>query len=175
MNVYSRISVKANLSLIEDTSMMLANIKRFFDNLSPQAVPTQEQQQHALQLAVCVLLVEMGRVDGKMSSQEFQRLSEIMDQQFTLSSQEKNELTELANQELDEATDYYQFTAVLNQHFNPQEKLKVIEYLWEVAFVDGKIDAHEEHYLRKIHSLLHISHSQFMRANHKVADSKNHR
>lgn len=147
---------------------MLANIKRFFDNLSPESAPSAEQQQHALQLAVCVLLVEMGRVDGKMSEQEFQRLTEIIDQQFSLSDAEKLELTELAQQELNQATDYYQFTAVINQYFSPQEKLKVIEYLWEVAYVDQKIDAHEEHYLRKIHSLLHISHSQFIQAKHKV-------
>ena len=150
---------------------MLANIKRFFENLSPDIPPSQEQQQHALQLAVCVLLVEMGRVDGKMSNQEFQRLCEIMDRQFCLTSEEKQELTELAQQELNEATDYYQFTAVLNKHFSPEEKLKVIEHLWEIAYVDEKIDAHEEHYLRKIHSLLHISHSQFMQAKHKVVKS----
>ncbi len=150
---------------------MLANIKRFFENLSPDIPPSQEQQQHALQLAVCVLLVEMGRVDGKMSNQEFQRLCEIMDRQFSLTSEEKQELTELAQQELNEATDYYQFTAVLNKHFSPEEKLKVIEHLWEIAYVDEKIDAHEEHYLRKIHSLLHISHSQFMQAKHKVVKS----
>jgi uncharacterized tellurite resistance protein B-like protein len=149
---------------------MLANIKRFLENLSPDQSCSEENQQHALQLAVCVLLVEMARVDGKMSEQEFQRLTDIIDKQFSLTDDEKQELTELAHHELNEATDYYQFTAVLNQHFNAQEKLKVIEYLWEVAYVDGKIDAHEEHYLRKIHSLLHISHSQFIRVKHEVVE-----
>jgi uncharacterized tellurite resistance protein B-like protein len=44
----------------------------------------------------------------------------------------------------------------------------MIEQLWQVAFSDGQLDAHEEHFLRKIHSLLHVSHRDFMRTKHKA-------
>jgi uncharacterized tellurite resistance protein B-like protein len=151
---------------------MLAHIKQFIEKLSPDTPPSAEKQQHALQLATCVLLVEMGKVDGNFSEPELQRLNYLMEQQFNLTEQEKSELTELANQKLDQATDYYQFTSVLNRHFNQQQKIQVVEYLWDIAFVDGKIDAHEEHYLRKIHSLLHVTHSQFLQAKYKVEAAK---
>ncbi len=151
---------------------MLANIKRFLEKLNPETPVDPAQQKHAIQLAVCVLLVEMGRVDGEMSKQEFAQLMQLIDQQFELSEQEKAELAELAQQKLEQATDYYQFTSVLNQHFSQAEKITVIENLWKIAFVDGKIDAHEEHYLRKIHSLLHVTHSQFMQAKHRVEQAQ---
>jgi len=147
---------------------MLRTIKRFFEELAPSAQQTEEQKQHALQLAVCVLLVEMSRVDGSVSSIELAHLNQLMDDQFDLTSQEKQELTDMARQELDNSTDYYQFTSVINLHFSPEQKIRMIESLWEVAFVDGKVDAHEEHFLRKIHALLHVSHSEFIKAKHRV-------
>lgn len=151
---------------------MLQTIKRFFDNLAPESQQTEEQKQHAIQLAVCVLLVEMSRADGTVNEAELSHLNHLMDEQFDLSDQEKQELTDLAGEELDKSTDYYQFTSVINEHFEQPQKIKMIEDLWQVAFIDGKVDAHEEHYLRKVHSLLHVSHSNFIKAKHR-AESNN--
>ena len=147
---------------------MLNIIKQFFNDLSPQKEQTEQQKKHAIHLAVSVLLVEMTRMDGQVCEQEREHLNKILDQQFQLSFEEKQELTELANESLDDATDYYQFTSVINKHFEHPQKIKMIEQLWQVAFVDGKLDAHEEHYLRKIHSLLHVSHSDFMKTKYHV-------
>ena len=145
---------------------MLESIKRFFENLAPEATQTVEEKQHAIHLAVSVLLVEMSRMDGKVSGIEIDQLHQLLEKQFQLSAQEKKDLTDLASQELDNSTDYYQFTSVINEHFEHQQKIDLIEYLWQIAFVDGKLDAHEEHYLRKIHSLLHVSHKDFMKTKH---------
>jgi len=147
---------------------MLKTIKQFFEELAPKAVQTEQQKQHALHLAVSVLLVEMCRMDGKVSESEISQLHQLLEKQFQLSQQEKNEITELANQELDNSTDYYQFTSVINEHFDHPQKIKMIEYLWQVAYVDGKVDSHEEHYLRKIQSLLHVSHADFIKTKLKV-------
>lgn len=149
---------------------MLQSIKRFFEQLAPKNEQTEQQKQHALHLAVSVLLVEMTRMDGQVCEQEKRHLNEVLDQQFQLSTQEKQELTDLASETLNDATDYYQFTSVINEHFEHPQKVQMIEQLWQVAFVDGKLDAHEEHYLRKIHSLLHVSHSDFMKTKHKAQD-----
>jgi len=147
---------------------MLQSIKRFFDNLAPPKEQTEQQQKHAIQLAVSVLLVEMSRMDGLVCEQEKIHLNHLLEQQFLLTFEEKQELTELANSSLDDATDYYQFTSIINQHFDQPQKIQMVDHLWQIAFADGKLDAHEEHYLRKIHSLLHVSHSDFMKTKYRV-------
>jgi uncharacterized tellurite resistance protein B-like protein len=38
------------------------------------------------------------------------------------------------------------------------EKVRIIEYLWQVVYADGKISAHENHLMRRLVDLLHISH-----------------
>jgi uncharacterized tellurite resistance protein B-like protein len=35
--------------------------------------------------------------------------------------------------------------------------------LWELAYADGELDAHEEHRIRRLAGLLHVSHSEFIR------------
>ena len=142
---------------------MLKSIKQFFDNLAPKETQTEAEKQHAIHLAVSVLLVEMSRMDGKVSDIELAHILDLLDKQFELTAQEKSEVMELAHEELDSSTDYYQFTSVINQHFEQSQKVKMIEQLWQTAFIDGKLDAHEEHYLRKIHSLLHVPHSDFIK------------
>ena len=143
---------------------MLKTIKLFFENLAPEAKQSESDKQHAIHLAVSVLLVEMSRMDGKVSDIEMAHITSLLDKQFELTAQEKAEVMELAHEELDASIDYYQFTSVINQHFEQPQKIKMIEQLWQTAFVDGKLDAHEEHYLRKIHSLLHVPHSDFIKA-----------
>jgi uncharacterized tellurite resistance protein B-like protein len=150
--------------------MMLQSIKRFFDQLAPQKEQTEQEKQHALHLAVSVLLVEMTRMDGQVCEQEREHLNKVLEEQFKLSFEEKQELTDLAKETLDGSTDYYQFTSVINEHFDQPQKIQMIEQLWQVAFSDGKLDAHEEHYLRKIHSLLHVSHSDFMKTKYQAQD-----
>ncbi|MBI3171641.1 MAG: TerB family tellurite resistance protein, partial [Hydrocarboniphaga effusa] len=38
--------------------------------------------------------------------------------------------------------------------------------LWRVAYADGKLEANEEHLLRRLSDLLHLSHGDFIRARH---------
>ena len=60
------------------------------------------------------------------------------------------------------------FTSVVHDRFDAHEKVKLIECLWRVAFADGNVDKYEEHMLRRIAELLHISHRDFIRTKLEV-------
>jgi uncharacterized tellurite resistance protein B-like protein len=49
------------------------------------------------------------------------------------------------------------------------EKNNIIENLWRVAYADSYIDKYEEYYIRKIADLLHISHSNYIKAKLEAA------
>lgn len=148
---------------------MLAKITLFFESFileeSPQASPQQR-----LNLAVAALMVEMLHADGEVTEQEQQRLQKILVGRYQLSQTQFNELTQLANDELEQATDYYQFTSLINENFDRIQRNKMIEQLWEIAFADGEVDSLEEHYLRKIADLLFVPHSEFIKAKLRVAE-----
>jgi len=148
---------------------MLDAIKQFFEKLASTEETTAEDKEHAIQLAVAVLLTELMRIDNNITTEEKAHLNRLLDEQFALTQDEKQSLINMAGEKLNESTDYYQFTSVINIHFDQAEKLKVIESLWQLAYIDGKLDSHEEHFIRKIHSLLHISHSDFMKSKHRAS------
>src|SRR5687767_3467850 len=105
---------------------MLAAIKQFFSqNLAPQNMDAKGSAEHRVRLAAAALLVEVVRSDEKFSEAERTELLQALDRKFGLEAQEANALIELAEAEVREATDLYQFTSQINRVFTPQQKVKL--------------------------------------------------
>lgn len=148
---------------------MLSQIKSFFrENLAPSRADTAAEAEHRLQLAVGALLLEMTRVDGEIRQEQCARVEAAIRQQFDLTEAETAELIRLAEAERDDATDYFQFTQLINADFTPQQKAAIIEQLWAVALADRELHRYEEHLVRKIAQLLHVPHNAFIAAKHRA-------
>lgn len=147
---------------------MLDKIKAFFeDNLAPaEATASANSASGSLpvQLASCALLLEMVRIDKQTAVVEEQTLLKAMQQTFHIDSTQANKLVELAHDELEQSTDYFQFTSLINEYFSQAQKIEVIEAMWQIAYSDHEIDAHERHLMRKIGALLHVPHGDHMAA-----------
>jgi uncharacterized tellurite resistance protein B-like protein len=136
---------------------MLQTIKQFFDQHIRSAGTAQaESAHHALQVATAALLFEVMRTDGELKEAEGHAVTAAIQRRFELSKDEAAELLRLADAEAKQATDYYQFTALINQHFTAAQKEQVVEYLWEVASADLDIDRFERTLVHKIADLLYV-------------------
>ena len=150
---------------------MLKAIKQFFEQSI--SVENQADVEHRLKLATAALFVEMMLQDGKKTESEEAKVKELLQAKFALSEKETNELFELAHDEAKDAVDFHQFTSLIHANFSHEKKLKVIEYLWAIAYADEHLDAYEELMIRRIADLLYIDHQDFMKAKHKILDSLN--
>lgn len=147
---------------------MLAKLKQFFEeNIMSEGVQTQGE--HALHLAAAALLVEIMQSDDESDDREMAAVISGLGQRFELTEQEAANVVELAHQELEDAIDYHQFTSLINNHFEYDQKVRLLEVLWQVAFADGVLDRYEEHAIRKISDLLYLRHSDFVAAKHRVS------
>lgn len=148
---------------------MLNTIKTFFENnfLSDESVATEEQR---LQLATAALLIEMSLQDNMEHTEEVQAVKQALQKKFLLSVQESAALYDNARHAVNNATDYHEFTRLIAKHFTQPQKIKLIEYLWMVAYADRQLDKYEEHMIRRIADLIHVSHKDFMQAKHRVVD-----
>ena len=81
----------------------------------------------------------------------------------------------LAESEARNANDYWQFTSIINKRFTQPQKVRVIELLWEVAYADAGLNAYEEHLIRKLADLLHISHGDYITAKLRARDTRDPR
>ncbi len=141
---------------------MLAAIRRFFDaNLVPTA--DDAPSPHQLRVAAAALLVEVMRLDGADEGERSAVLDAVK-AKFGLSDVEADALVELAEAEARDAVGYYQFTSLINRQFSATQKLRVIELMWQVAYADSTLSAHEQHVLRKIADLLYVPHGDYINA-----------
>ncbi len=124
----------------------------------------ESRPEHTLQLATAVLLIEVMQSGAESADEEQAAILKILKERFTLSDAEVAQLTELGHRTAKAANDFHQFTSLLNRELELAEKVRIIEYMWQVAYADGKISAHENHLMRKMADLLHISHGDYVAA-----------
>jgi uncharacterized tellurite resistance protein B-like protein len=151
---------------------MIAGIRDFFNQIiAPGAVEPGADSQHALQVATAALLLEMMRMDSSITAAETASVARTLQTRFGLDAAEVDTLMALAAEEARLATDYFQFTSLINRSFSAEQKVQVVEYLWQVAYADGHLDAHEQHFMRKIADLLYVSHADYVGAKQRARDA----
>lgn len=149
---------------------MLQTLKLFFEeNIAISTGGSERSTGHALQLATAALLFEMMRMDDRLHEKEQALVKTLISRKFILSELETKQLIQLAEQEAEEAIDHHQFTSLINAHFSAEQKISVVEHLWQVAYADGHVDKYEEHLVRKIAELLYVPHKAFIAAKHRAA------
>ena len=112
---------------------------------SAQAAPAATR--HSIELATAALLVEVVRSDAGIQPTEPEAVLRAVREKFGLSDDEAQTLFRLAEEEVKTANDYYQFTSLINRQFSQQQKQRVIELMWQVAYADAELAAHENHVL----------------------------
>jgi uncharacterized tellurite resistance protein B-like protein len=75
-----------------------------------------------------------------------------------------DDLLRAAEESSKRAISLYEFTQVVDTEFSAEDKKRVVELLWLVAFADAAKEPLEEHMIRKIAGLLHVSHPDFIQA-----------
>ena len=144
---------------------MLSAIRKFFDrHIAAESDEPQASNERRARIAAAVLLVEVARSDQNFSDAERQAVLGSVQRRFSLSAVEAQELIALAESESRDAHDLYQFTSQIDATFSAEAKVRLIEELWRAAYADSKLHEYEEHLIRRVADLLHLSHSQFIAA-----------
>ena len=124
----------------------------------------EDAREQARNLAVAALLVEVLRADYATAEAERRQVVESLRGILGLGEAECAELLAEAEQQVDKAHDLHQFTAEINRALAHDEKLRVIEQMWRVARSDATVHKYEEHIIRRVSDLLHVSHREFIAA-----------
>ncbi|MGD9603143.1 MAG: TerB family tellurite resistance protein [Gammaproteobacteria bacterium] len=117
-----------------------------------------------LEVAGLALLLEIARADHNSTSDERKAIARAATQVFGVEGATADALIAEAEIAVDEAVSLFDFTRLLNDRLDRTMKLRLLEHLWRVAYVDGHLDHFEEYFLRKICDLLHLTHRDLIRA-----------
>jgi uncharacterized tellurite resistance protein B-like protein len=145
---------------------MLRALKDLFDSLAAPGAARSDpaDEEHRLQLATAVLLVEVMRADPEAGDAERQAVIGALRRKFAMADAELARLVELAEQEASAAGDFFAFTSALNDRFSHPQKVRMVEFMWLVAYADGDLDANENHLISKVAGLLHVTHGEYIAA-----------
>ncbi len=151
---------------------MIDRLKRFFSK-TPEGIvqDTERKSDYDVLVAVCALFLEMARIDETFSTEEMDNILAILQEKYGLSPQHAEDLIAEAQRELNQSVDLWQFSHLINQHYSDVEKQEIIEILWRIVFIDGKMDRYEHYLMRKLRTLLRVSHDQLIAAKFKVLES----
>ena len=149
---------------------MLEAIRDFFERHIGGAAG-QPATRHSIELATAALLVEVMRSDTSLPAPERAAVLDAMQAKFGLGAGEATLIVAFAEQEVRQANDYYQFTSLINQRFTQEQKERVIELMWQVAYADGNLSAHELHVMRKVAGLLHVTDAAYIAAKLRAKDA----
>ena len=127
---------------------MLNKLTDFLSSIGAPA-SVESRPEHTLQLATAVLLIEVMRSDADGVDHEQATILKILKERFGLSDAEVTQLSEVGHQTATTANDFHQFTSLINRELELPEKVRIIEYMWQVAYADRQISAHENHLMRK--------------------------
>jgi uncharacterized tellurite resistance protein B-like protein len=151
---------------------MLDIVKRFFSKTESETAKNSDQAtEHDVRVAACALFVEMARIDEKFTEAEMDTILSIVQERYGLSREHADALVAEADKELDKSVDLWQFARLINENYSIDEKIEIIELLWRMVFVDGKMDRYEHYLMNKLKNLLRLSHDQLIAAKIKVLHS----
>ena len=107
-------------------------------------------------LAAAALMVHVIAADGKITDQEETRLRAVLLEHYAMSAEEAAALEESARSAQSEAVDMYRFTSILKSEMDENERLALIEDLWEMVFADGQLHEFEDNVVWRVAELIGI-------------------
>ncbi|MCF8482326.1 MAG: TerB family tellurite resistance protein [Rhodospirillum sp.] len=106
--------------------------------------------------AAAFLMVEAGTMDGAFDSVERDRVRALLSRRFSLDSGAAEGLIKEGEAMHEEAVGWYRQSRALKDAFDYEERVDMIEMLWEVAYADGVLDDMEANMMRRVAGLLYV-------------------
>ena len=106
---------------------------------------------------VAAILLEAAIIDGEFAESERGAIAKLLRKRFGIDDGDLDLLIERARDESENSIDLYRITKRVAKVFNYEERLELVEMLWEVVHADGIIEDFESNIMRRLAGLLHVS------------------
>lgn len=134
---------------------------------APRPAPLDEGD---ARLALSALLVRVAQADGTYDAGERRTIHRILMTRYALDGGAAETLLQQAETLEGEAPDTVRFTRAIKEAVAYEDRLEVVQALWQVVLADGNRDPEEDALLRMVTSLLGITDQDSHRAR-RLADA----
>lgn len=149
------------------TTQMLAKIKSFLSG-GDEGESTPDANDDGVAAAAVAVFVEAAQLDGDFDEDERRVIGNILTERFQLSAEDAEALINDALREHDSPNKVYAATRLIRDVFSDEERIDVLEMLWEVAYADGEVHDYEANLVRRVAGLLYVQDRDSGRARKRV-------
>ena len=136
---------------------MINRIKAFLRDGGAKESAAAGHSRDEKQLAAAALMAVAATMDGQLGEAERKVIQDVAMRRFGLSATEADDLIAEATRASAESTQLLRFTSAVKQHFDHDERIEVIEMLWEVVYADGVLHDYEANLLRRVAGLIYVT------------------
>lgn len=120
--------------------------------------PAQDRvESDELQVAAAALLVEAAMMDAHFDESEQATIEALLKRRFALGEDEMQALLRTARERVEQSSQLFAFTRVINDRFDADERIELMEMLWQVVYADGRVTDYESNLMRRVAGLIHVS------------------
>jgi len=124
--------------------------------------PYSSNQAGKIQIAATVLMFEMANSDGNISEEEFESITNSVNNVFKIEKEKVEELIKISKEELKESVSLYEFSGVINENLLHNEKIELLDQLWRIIYSDNKLDKYEDKLIKQIGGMLKLDHKEII-------------
>lgn len=146
---------------------MFGNLLQRLMAPEPAPLPAEDAR-----LALAALLVRIARADGDYDREEIRRIDRVLATRYDCSVSEAGALRREAESVEAEAPDTVRFTRAIKDSVPYEDRIAVIEALWEIVLADGERDHEEDALLRLVAPMLGVSDKDSNLARQKVSSKQ---
>ena len=103
------------------------------------------------------LMIEAANTDGEVTQVELNKISHSLINVFQEDPKAVEVSLTKAFENKDNSKSLYYYTSKLNKSYSNEDKIKLIEVLWEIILADNEIHDFETNLIRRLAGLLYIS------------------
>lgn len=131
---------------------MIGDLLRRLAAPEPEPLPYDDAR-----LALAALLVRIARSDGDYEGSEIARIDAVLSSRYGLTPFEAARLRSDAEALEAEAPDTVRFTRAIKEAVPYDDRVRVVEALWDIVLADGARDHEEDALLRLVAPMLGIN------------------
>ena len=132
---------------------MLQSLKNLFANDQTLNAETENTEIDILS----GLMIEAANTDGEVTQEELNKISHSLINVFKEDPKAVEVSLTKAFENKDNSRSLYYYTSKLNKSYSNENKIKLIEVLWEIILADNEIHDFETNLIRRLAGLLYIS------------------
>jgi uncharacterized tellurite resistance protein B-like protein len=128
----------------------------------------EQKYEFDIELVGCALAYEVAKADGNIDSDELKKIKAELTKRSNILEIDSDEVLKTIEMQSNESVSFNDFINQINDNFLQDQKLEMIDFLWQTAYADNVLDVDEERLIRRIADMIRIKDMQVLKLKDKA-------